>query len=94
MQNKINININNFGPINKADIDMNRINVIGGVNSSGKSFSSKLLFCFLTAVSKQGDKSKVIGLIIIVLENYLKILLIIMQGIFHSMRIVQVMDFH
>ena len=56
MQNKINININNFGPINKADIDINRINVIGGVNSSGKSFSSKLLFCFLTAVSKQGDK--------------------------------------
>ena len=47
MENKINIKINDFGPINKADIDLNKINVGGGNNATGKSTTSKLLYCFL-----------------------------------------------
>ena len=47
MENKINIKINDFGPINKADIDLNKINVVGGNNATGKSTTSKLLNCFL-----------------------------------------------
>ena len=47
MDNKINIKINDFGPINKADIDLNKINVVGGNNATGKSTTSKLLYCFL-----------------------------------------------
>ena len=54
MQNKINLNIKNFGPINEANININKINVVGGKNASGKSFSSKLLFCFLTSLSDKG----------------------------------------
>lgn len=54
MQNKINFKINDFGPINEANININQINILGGVNGSGKSFSSKLLFCFLTSLSNQG----------------------------------------
>ena len=46
MENKINIKINDVGPINKADIDLNKINVVGG-NATGKSTTSKLLYCFL-----------------------------------------------
>ena len=57
MQNKSKLNIKNFGPINEANLDINRINIVGGKNASGKSFSSKLLFCFLTSLS---DKGKII----------------------------------
>ena len=35
------------GPINKADIDLNKINVVGVNNATGKSTTSKLLYCFL-----------------------------------------------
>lgn len=44
---KISINIENFGTINKSNININRINVIGGQNATGKSTASKLLYCFL-----------------------------------------------
>lgn len=47
MENKINIKINDFGPINAADINLNKINVVGGNNATGKSTTSKLLYCFL-----------------------------------------------
>ena len=54
MQNKLLLEINNLGPINKADLDIGKINVIVGRNSTGKSTSSKFLFCLLTSVSEEG----------------------------------------
>lgn len=41
------LKITDLGPISKADIKISKINVIGGVNSSGKSMVSKLLYCHL-----------------------------------------------
>lgn len=62
MENNLQLNINDFGPINKAKININQINIIGGPNASGKSFSSKLLFCFLTALSNKGKQIENDGL--------------------------------
>lgn len=56
MKDKMNLTIKNFGPINEANIDIGRINVIGGNNATGKSTASKLLYSFLRAsFSKRGD---------------------------------------
>ena len=41
------LKIKDTGVINKAEIEINRINVVGGVNSSGKTTASKLLYCYL-----------------------------------------------
>ena len=41
------LTVNNFGPIDSAKIDLSKINVVGGKNSTGKSTASKLLYCFL-----------------------------------------------
>ena len=43
----MNLEINNFENINKAKINLKKINVVGGVNSSGKSIVSKLLYCLI-----------------------------------------------
>ena len=51
MNNKLKLEIDGFGVINKAKIDVGKINVVGGVNSSGKSTVSKLLYCYLKAMS-------------------------------------------
>ncbi|WP_298523450.1 AAA family ATPase [uncultured Methanobrevibacter sp.] len=48
------LEIENLGPINKANLDIKKINVIVGKNSTGKSTSSKFLFCLLTSLSKEG----------------------------------------
>lgn len=50
------LEINGFGKINEANIELNKINVVGGVNASGKSTSSKLLYCFLKAISNDRDE--------------------------------------
>lgn len=47
--------ITDFGRIRNAQIEMNRINVVGGVNASGKSTASKLLYSFLKANSQDRD---------------------------------------
>lgn len=49
------IELDNFGIIDSAKIEMNQINIIGGVNSSGKSTCSKVLYSFLTSVSPEGN---------------------------------------
>ena len=49
------LSIKNFGPIKNADIEVNKLNIIGGINGSGKSSSSKLLYCLLIANSKEGN---------------------------------------
>ena len=49
------IKLNDVGSINNADIDISKINVVGGVNSSGKSIVSKLLYCYLK--SEKDDES-------------------------------------
>lgn len=45
----LNLEVNGFGLINKANIKINKINVVGGINSSGKSTVSRFLYCFLKA---------------------------------------------
>ena len=45
--------IDNFRSINKAKIEINKINVIGGVNGCGKSSVSKIFYSFLKANSIQ-----------------------------------------
>ena len=49
--------INNVGSINHADMDIGRINVIGGKNCTGKSTTSNLLYCFLRAISSENDST-------------------------------------
>lgn len=49
------IKLNDVGSINNAEIDISKINVVGGVNSSGKSIVSKLLYCYLK--SENDDES-------------------------------------
>ena len=49
------LKLNDVRSINAADIDISKINVVGGVNGSGKSTVSKLLYCYLK--SESGDES-------------------------------------
>ncbi|WP_405267809.1 AAA family ATPase [Methanobrevibacter sp.] len=49
------IKLNDVGPISNANIDISKINVVGGVNSSGKSMISKLLYCYFK--SQNEDES-------------------------------------
>ena len=56
MQNQFKFNIKKFGPINEANLDLNNLTIVGGVNASGKSFSSRLLFCIMTALSDEGKR--------------------------------------
>lgn len=50
------LELEDVGPIGLARLDINRINIIGGKNSTGKSTASKLLYCFLKANSSNRDK--------------------------------------
>lgn len=55
MLRDFNLKIENFGPINKADLDISKINIIAGKNASGKTTMSKLIYCILTAFSTDGE---------------------------------------
>ena len=50
------LEVNNVGPISKANINIGKINVVGGINSTGKSTASKLLYGFLRANSPNSDE--------------------------------------
>ena len=49
MENELNFQVKNFGPIHEAKMTIGKINVIGGYNATGKSTVSKLLYCILKA---------------------------------------------
>ena len=49
------LKIDNFGPINEADLDISKINIIAGQNASGKTTLSKLIYCIFTAFSTDGE---------------------------------------
>ena len=55
MDSKMLLEIENLGLINKANLEIGKINVIVGKNSTGKSTSSKFLFSLLTAASSEGS---------------------------------------
>ncbi|SFL38074.1 AAA domain-containing protein, putative AbiEii toxin, Type IV TA system [Methanobrevibacter olleyae] len=52
MINNLNFKLNNVGCLANADMDIGKINIIGGLNSTGKSTSSKILYSFLRSNSK------------------------------------------
>ena len=49
--------IKNVGSIQDADMNIGKINVIGGKNCTGKSTTSNLLYCFLRAISTRNDST-------------------------------------
>ena len=49
--------IKNMGSIREADMDIGRINVMGGKNCTGKSTTTNLLYCFLRAISSKNDST-------------------------------------
>ncbi len=56
MSNDMSLNIENFGLIKEANLNIGKINVVVGKNNTGKSTSSKILYCFLNAASNDGIK--------------------------------------
>ena len=51
----MNMKLDNLGVIRHAEIRLSKINVVGGVNGSGKSLVSKILYCYLK--SQRDDES-------------------------------------
>lgn len=47
--NNLNLEVNGFGLIDNANLKINKINVVGGINSSGKSTVSRFLYAYLKA---------------------------------------------
>ena len=56
IKDSLNINIKSFGAISESNIDIAKINVVGGQNATGKSTTSKLLYCFLKYSSANRQK--------------------------------------
>jgi predicted ATPase len=77
MENKMILTIDNVGPINKARIDIRKINVITGENGSGKTTSSKLIYFLLVPMSFDG----VILLSQNIKDRFEKVLLLLFQQV-------------
>lgn len=56
MVSKSFLKIKSMGPINEANIGIEKINVIGGVNGSGKTTVAKIIYCFLKVLSDKKDQ--------------------------------------
>lgn len=56
MENNPILKIRSAGPINEANIELRKINVVGGVNGSGKTTVAKILYCFLKVLSAKKDQ--------------------------------------
>lgn len=55
MNDELILKIQSFGPINNAELNIGKINMVAGQNASGKTTSSKILYSFLLASSEKGD---------------------------------------
>ncbi|MDR3222587.1 MAG: ATP-binding protein [Methanobrevibacter sp.] len=53
---KLEFTIKDFGLIKKAKLNIGKINIIAGVNGSGKSTASKIFYSFLASISNEGIK--------------------------------------
>ena len=53
LKDELSFSLKDVGPINEANIEIGKINVIGGWNGTGKSTTSKLLYCFLKSTSSR-----------------------------------------
>ena len=73
MNNNLKLDIEGFGLINNAKLEINKINIVGGVNASGKSTASKLLYCFLKANSPD-IKNYALSAILPSINNFIKII--------------------
>ncbi|WP_458404710.1 AAA family ATPase [Methanobrevibacter sp.] len=51
----INLDIKDFGPINNANLELKKLNIVAGINGSGKTTSSKLVYCILTSLSNEKE---------------------------------------
>ena len=56
IKDSLNLSIKSFGAISESQINIGQINVIGGQNATGKSTTSKLLYCFLKYSSANRQK--------------------------------------
>ena len=68
MLTELNIKLNNFGPIGNADVDIGKINIVGGFNSTGKSTCSKMLYSLLRSNSTTRKSISVPSLVSEVLQ--------------------------
>lgn len=56
MDSNLNLTINNSDLIKDVNIDIGKINVVGGINGSGKTTVAKILYCFLKTLSEKGNR--------------------------------------
>ena len=50
------VHLKNLGPINEANININKVTIVGGHNATGKSTLSKFLYSFLRSNSYNREK--------------------------------------
>ena len=56
MSDNMRVHLKNLGPINEANININKVTIVGGHNATGKSTLSKFLYSFLRSNSYNREK--------------------------------------